>query len=742
MSSLLYRIGLLTSRRRGATLLLWLIGLVGLVGTVQTVGGEFVDVVTIPGTESQAAVDFVDERFPEFPASTATVVVAAEEGESVTSLQPEVEALAEQIGSVEGVVGVADPFGPGSVSAAGDAIRFNVAFDDVARLVPEATFEEVQATVGGVSLPGATAALGGEVAFALSEQEPAGLSEVIGLLVAVVVLTITFGQLRAMGLTLASALVGVFVAIGALTVVAGVTEVPSISMTLSLMIGLAVGIDYALFIVSRHREQVLTGMEVHESIGRALGTAGGAVVFAGATVVIAMAGLLVVGIPFIGLMGLSVIVAVIVAVITSVTLLPALLGFAGDRIVRVTLPGLRNRRAAAGRSSLGTRWVRAVARHPVVGLLAALVVVGMLSAPLFSMETAMPTASTAPEDTDVRQSYDLIAERFGDGFNAPLLVVIDHEGTDRGLSAATLADITAAVHGLDGIVGVAPPVSNLEGDASIISVIPEGGPADRDTVDLLDVLRHDVLDDIDAAAGTTTYVAGPTSVAIDMDDRLGSRLPLLVAFVIGLTFVVLVIAFRSVLVPLKAAVGILLSISAALGVVVAVFQWGWGAELLGIEAATPILSFLPILAFAILFGLSMDYEVFILSRIREDYMRTGDAHESVIRGVGVTARVITAAAAVMISVFGSFVFADSQPVRMIGLALASAVLIDATLVRLVLVPSTMVLFDRANWYLPAWLDRILPHVDIEGERLLGRLEGTDHSPADVVTGRELPSAAG
>ena len=698
----------------------WIVVLVLLGGLSRIVGGHVTDQFELPGAESQAAADLLEERFPAVGRSSTTVVVAADDLRAHTG---QVETLASSLADVPGVVAVGDPLQ--GLAPSGTVLQFPVRFAKPAEQIDAGTWDRVVAAADAVRSPALQVELGGEVASQVAQTGPGGTSEFIGVAVAVVVLILVFGSLLAMGLTLLTALLGVGIALSTILLVAAAINVPTTAEILALMLGIAVGIDYALFIMSRHRENLVAGMDVPESIGRSLATAGGAVVFAGSTVVIAMLGLIVVGAPSITTMAFAVAFAIIVAVAVAITLLPALLGMAGQRLAAPTLPGLRNRRVSAGDTNLGTRWTSWVARRPWLSFGMAVVAMLVMAVPLLDLETAFPSAGSAPEETTHRRAHDLIAGGFGPGFNGPLLMVVDHADVSTAEARAALADIGSSVGGDPNVVFVVPGASNPAGDTTLVQAIPRTGPADAATKDLLERMRGEILPAVESGYGVEVYVAGPTALEIDLTKQLNDRLPWVMAVVIALIFVVLMLAFRSLLVPLKAAIGILLSIGAALGIVVAVFQWGWGASLIGVDGTMAIISFLPVMSFAILFGLSMDYEVFILSRVREEWLRTGDARQSVIRGVGATARVITAAAAIMTAVFGGFLLGDQPVVKMVGLALAVAVLLDATVIRLILVPSTMVMFNRANWWLPAWLDRILPNVDIEGEKLLDGLEAPD-----------------
>ena len=715
MSRLLYRTGRWAAAHGKLVLVGWVVVLVLLGGLMWGFGGHITDQFSLPGAESQVAADLLEERFPAIGRSSATVVVASDD---LLAHAGPIAALVAGLGEVPGVVEVGDP--RRGVAPSGRVLQFPLRFAVAAEQVDAATWDRVVAEADAVRSPQLRVEFGGQVAAEAARPSLGGTSESLGVAVAVVVLILVFGSLLAMGLTLLTALIGVGVSMSAILLVAATVSVPTIAEILVLMLGIAVGIDYALFIMSRHRENLVAGMDVAESIGRSLATAGGAVVFAGSTVVIAMLGLTVLGLPALTTTALAVGFTVIVAVVVAITLLPALLGLAGQCLAAPTLPGLRNRRSRTAAGNLGTRWTTWVARRPWLSFGLALVAMLVLAVPLLDIETAMPSAGTAPEESTHRRAHDLITEGFGPGFNGPLLMVVDHAGLPATEAAAALDDIGVAVRGDPNVGFVLPGASNPAEDTTLLQAVPLTGPSETATKDLLDRMRGDVLPAVESDYGIEVYVAGPTALDIDYSKQIAERLPWVMVVVIGLIFVVLMLAFRSLLVPLKAAIGILLSIGAALGIVVAVFQWGWGASLIGVDGTMAIISFLPVMSFAILFGLSMDYEVFILSRVREEWRRTGDARESVVKGVGATARVITAAAAIMTAVFGGFLLGDRAVVKMVGLALAVAVLLDATVIRLVLVPSTMVMFNRANWWLPRWLDRILPHVDIEGERLFDK----------------------
>jgi RND superfamily putative drug exporter len=534
--------------------------------------------------------------------------------------------------------------------------------------------------------------------------------ELVGLLVAIVVLLVAFGSLMAAGVPIGTALVGLLIGLGGVGIMAGFVQVPTASSLLASMIGLGVGIDYALFVVTRHRQHLHEGVTPVEAAARANATAGQSVLFAGMTVVIAIAGLVMSGIPAVAVMGLSAALVVLVSMAVAVTLLPALLGLIGTRIDRWSLP---HRRAAIGQSrqTLSARWAHHVGRRPWRYAAISLTALIALAAPTVGLRIGFADDSNTPRSSTEHRAFDLLASGFGKGFNGPLAIVVQRPaGTDRAL----LDRIGRVVASDAGVAAVEPALVNRSGNTAVITVLPKTSPQNAVTAVTVNRLRHNVLPGAVHGTGATAMVTGRTAVFADMSSRLTSRLPWFIAAVVVLSFVLLLVVFRSLLVPLKAALMNLLSIGAAYGVIVGVFQRGWAKGALGLHSTMPINPFVPMIMFAILFGLSMDYEVFLLSRVREEFQRSGDSHLSVVDGLASTARVITSAALIMISVFLAFVGGTDVTIKMFGLGLATAVLIDATLVRMVLVPATMSLLGRANWWLPAWLDRVLPRMDLEG----------------------------
>jgi RND superfamily putative drug exporter len=578
-----------------------------------------------------------------------------------------------------------------------------------------------------------------------------GATEFIGVAVAVLVLVLTFGSLLAAGMNLLTAMIGVAVGMGGLLLASNVVTLSSSAPTLALMIGLAVGIDYALFVLSRHRSQLAWGMDPEESAARATGTAGSAVVFAGLTVMIALAGLSVVGIPFLTVMGLGATGTVLVAVLVAITLLPALLGFAGSRLT--PRPGSRTARreqrehdlddAPAGTPirSTGARWARLVTRRPLLTVIAVLAGLAVLAIPAPQLQLALPDNSAAAPDTPQRQTYDLVSEHFGPGLNGPLVVLA--QGLDPATAQQAVQEMAVAIGGLPtetpgeftgGLDGVAyaQPTVLPDGTTAIVTVIPETGPQDEATAALVSDLRA-LAPDLEARSGADLAVTGQTAVAIDVSQRLGDALLPFAVVVVGLALVLLLLVFRSILVPIKAAIGFLLSVAVSFGAVVAVFQWGWLADVLGVPTTGPVISFLPVILMGVLFGLAMDYEVFLVSRMREDYVHGAAPRDAIVSGARHAARVVVAAALIMFSVFASFVAIDDVIVKAIAFGLAVGILVDAFVVRMTLVPAVMALLGRSAWWLPRWLDRLLPDLDIEGAKL-GPVSSPAREPAPELVG--------
>ena len=725
MATFLYRLGRFSFRRRALVAALWGLVLMAALAGAATLSAPTSDAFRIPGTPSQQAIDLLQERFPQASAdgATARVVFAVPDGQRLTDAahHAAVETAVAELKHLPQVASVSDPFATDAVSRDGTVGLAQATYRVQSAELSDQARTALTAVVDSARAHGLTVEVGGDVLQIKPEQ---GAGEAIGVVVAAVVLVITFGSLVAAGLPLLSALLGIGISVAAITAASGFIGLSSTTPTLALMLGLAVAIDYSLFIVSRYRHELAAGRDPEEAAGLAVGTAGSAVVFAGLTVVIALAALFVVGVPFLTQMGLAAAGTVAVAVVIALTLLPALLSFAGQRIVGRSR-GLGARGAPADdASSFGTRWARAVARRPVATLLVAVIGLGAVAIPALDLRLGMPDDSTAAQNTTQRKAYDLVATGFGPGFNAPLTVVVD----DSSGSARTAAEqVARTIRELDDVSAVTTTAVNPAGDTALLTVIPKSGPSDTATKDLVRAIRqHD-----DAVPGATIGVTGLTAINIDMSNKLGNALLPYLAVVVGLALFLLMLVFRSVLVPIKAAAGFLLSIAATFGAVVAVFQWGWAADLLGVKQTGPIISFLPIFLIGIVFGLAMDYQVFLVTRMREEYVHGTDARQAVVTGFGHGARVVTAAAIIMTSVFAGFVLSPESIVKSIGFALGVAVLFDAIVVRMTIVPAVMILLGKAAWWLPSWLDRILPNVDVEGEALRRHVDRPAAAPVSV-----------
>ncbi|MEI4271582.1 MMPL family transporter [Klenkia sp. LSe6-5] len=726
MSTLLQRLGRASFRNRWVVVAVWVLVLAGVAAAVLVRGLSFDDRFTIPGSESQQALDRLTEVSPAAAGASAQVVFIAPDGSSVTdpANQQAIETAVQAMGQVADVGAVVDPFQSQAVSVGGEAALANVQYTvDNTELAGDA-LEQLQAAVAPAEQAGLTVDVGGN-AFQLTSVT-IGPLEFIGVAVAVLVLAIALGSLLAAGMNLLTALVGVAVGLLGFLAVGSFTTLSSSAPTLALMIGLAVGIDYTLFILSRHRTQLAAGSDPEESAGRAVGTAGSAVVFAGLTVVVALAGLSVVGIPFLTVMGLGAAGTVLVAVAVALTLVPALMGFAGARLT--PRPGSRAARleqtSASGGRSLGVRWAAVVTRVPwltAVVVLAGLVVVAL---PASQLQLALPDNGSAAEGSSQRATYDAVDQYFGPGLNGPLVVLLD--GVDAADGQAAAGAVAQAIGGQPGLLpgtssggldDVLAAVPQQVGETTwLIQVIPGSGPQDEATTRLVGDIR-DLAPELERQTGASVAVTGQTAVAIDVSDRLGQALLPFALVVVGLSVVLLLLVFRSVLVPVKAALGFLLSVVAAFGAVVAVFQWGWLIDLLGVPSTGPVVSLMPIILIAVLFGLAMDYEVFLVSRMREAYVHGASPREAVLDGMRHAARVVTAAALIMFSVFASFLTIDEPVVKSIALGLAVGVLVDAFLVRMTLVPAVLVLLGRSAWWLPRWADRVLPDLDVEGAKL-------------------------
>ncbi|MEU1586277.1 MMPL family transporter [Micromonospora sp. NPDC005710] len=741
MATLLYRLGRGALRRRRLVVALWLVVLVGAGLAAATLRGPTASNFTMPGTESQRALDLLADQFPAASGATGTITIKAPaDGQLATPQgQAVVQELVQQASTLPGVVGAVNPLQVGAVSPNGRyalvQVQFATGGDDVTD-AQRTAYEEVGAAA---KAQGWQVAPGGEV---LGGEPEIGSTEALGVLVAAIVLIITFGSLVAAGMTMLNALIGVGAGMAGLFALSGVVQLTSTAPILALMLGLAVGIDYSLFITSRHRQNLLDGLSPEEAVGRAVGTAGSAVVFAGATVVIALAGLAVVDIPFLTVMGLAAAGTVTVAVLVAITLQPALLGFAGRRVLPRRLRSVptdgtvptdgaaeddsdvTDRPAAIDEHNrFGFRWARLITRFRVPVILVGLLGLGLLALPTPDMRLALPGAATAAVGSPARVANDLTVEGFGPGFTGRLAVVV--AGDTPQATSAAVPQVTALLQRTENVLAVAPPQLSPDGRTALLGVVPKTGPTDEAT----ETLVHDIRGAVGGISDADVLLTGVTAIGIDVSEKLSDALPVYLLLVVGLSVLLLMLVFRSLLVPIKAALGFLLTVAATFGITVAVFQQGHLADLVGLDTPGPLISFLPILLIGILFGLAMDYEVFLVSRMREDFVHGETARQATISGMGHGARVVTAAALIMMSVFGGFVFLEDPVIKSMGFALAVGVAIDAFVVRMTIVPAVMSLLGDRAWWLPRWLNRVLPNVDIEGEGLRHHLE--DRTPTHV-----------
>ncbi|AZP18447.1 MMPL family transporter [Streptomyces aquilus] len=716
MATFLYKLGRLAFRRRHFVALIWvaLLTLAGVGAASAPAAGS--SSFSIPGTEAQKAFDLLEQRFPGASADGATgrLVFKAPEGEKMTDAanKATVAKTVTALGDGSEVVSVTDPYKTHAVSKDGTVAYLSVTYDAPAMELKDSTRDALEAAGDQARDTGLTVEVGGDALQA--GAEPGAIGEVVGLAIAAVVLVITLGSLVAAGLPLLTAIIGVGIGVSTITALAKTLDLGDNTSTLALMIGLAVGIDYALFIVSRYRGELAEGRDREEAAGRATGTAGSAVVFAGLTVVIALAGLSVVGVPMLSKMGLAAAGTVVIAVLIALTMIPALLGYAGRKIRPAGEKRKKSSEKTAGKPNLGTRWASFVIRRPAVVLLLGVVGLGAIALPATSLELGLPDDGSQPTSTTQRRAYDLLSEGFGPGFNGPLMVVGDAQDSADPKAAAT--EVADRIKGLDDVVTVTPATFNKAGDTFTITVIPDSKPSSTKTEDLVHGIR-DAGADVKAGTDTDVLVTGTTAMNIDFSQKLTDALIPYLALVVGLAFLLLIVVFRSILVPLKAALGFLLSVLAALGAVVAVFQWGWLGGLIGVEETGPIMSMMPIFMVGVVFGLAMDYEVFLVTRMREAYVHGESPSQAVVTGFKHSARVVVAAAVIMMAVFGGFISSSESMIKMIGFGLAIAVFFDAFVVRMAIVPAVLALLGKKAWWLPKWLDRALPHVDVEGEGL-------------------------
>ena len=701
MAGLLARIGRTTFRHRWATLLAWLMILVAVASISVLVSKPESTQFTVPGTQSQQAMDLLEQRFPAASGATAQIVFAAPAGATLhdPAIKTVVEGSLAQARRGAQVLLVTDPYSGTTISKNGRIGYATVAFKVPASSISAGAKQDLAAAAGPARARDVTVAFGGGIV----NQPTTKSSDVLGLLIAFLVLTITFGSMVVAGLPLLNALIGVGIGLTGINALSGIVSLSATAPILATMLGLAVAIDYALFIVHRYRDEIGTGAAPEDAASTAAGTAGMAVVFAGCTVVVALVGLSVTGIPFLTVMGLCAAATVVVAVLIAVTLVPSLLGFAGAKIKppRTKEPG----------RGFFARWVAFTTKHAVLVVVAGVVLLLAVASPLLTLDLGLPSAGTLPKSDTARTAYDLLARGFGPGINGPLLVVVDAPARLDPVAVAETA--TKDLSAVPGVATVSPPIQNAAKNVTVVDVIPTSGPSSVATKDLVAAIRQKSAA-VAAPFGVRVLVTGPTALAIDISAKLGAALPLYLLVVVGIAAILLMLVFRSLLVPLTAVLGFLLTIGAALGAVVFVFEDGHLANLVALPAAAPVISFLPLMMTGILFGLAMDYEMFLVSRMREEHGRGLPPVAAVRTGFGESAPVVTAAAIIMFSVFASYVIASDLITKEIAFALAVGVAVDAFIVRMTLIPATLALLGHRAWWLPRWLDRVLPSIDVEG----------------------------
>jgi RND superfamily putative drug exporter len=724
MSRMLYRIGRACFAHRWLVVVTWLLVVIAAGAGMKIGGGQLDNSFTIPGSQSQTALDQVQRDFPVAGGTSAQLVFAARGGTTVNSPAnaATIRAALSKAAAAPQVATVIPPQKSHLVTKDGTTEIGTVQYRVSAADLGSGTLDALTSIASAADSSTLSVQAGGQAFSSLSSGS--GSSEVTGLLIAFAVLTVALASLVAAGMPLLTALTGVGVSVLSLHGLAAALSVSNTAVTLATMIGLAVGVDYALFILSRHRAQLAAGLSPAESAAVAVGTAGTAVVFAGCTVIIALTALSVVGIPFLTVMGLAAAGTVLTAVLIATTLLPAIFGIAGSRLT--PRPGSRAARLASrtahagepGRSrpTNGARWLAAVSRRPAAALAAAVAVLLVLAVPALGLTLALPDNGSAASGTSQRSAFDTITSAFGPGYNGPLLVLANlSPGADPAAAAQQADAVAAKLKGFPDVATVTPPQLDQRHTAALIDVIPASAPSAATTATLVTSIRGQAAA-ISHATGADVAVTGTTAIDVDVSAKLSAALLPFASIVVGLSLLLLMLVFRSLIVPVKAAVGFLLSVGASLGATVAVFQWGWLAGPLGVTAG-PVASFLPIIVMAVLFGLAMDYEVFLVSRIREDYTRSRDPRHAIIAGGGAAARVVVAAAVIMTCIFASFLLSGDNTVKSLALALAFGVACDALVVRMTIVPAVLALAGTHAWRIPRWLDRILPDLDIEGTSL-------------------------
>jgi len=702
-----------TTSHRAIVIIGWFATLV-VVGIIAgAAGSDFSEEFSLPSSDSKDALDLLENRFPAQAGDTVQIVYKAESGVEAPAVEQEMEGVFTKVQALPHVSEVSSPYEKGGAAAVSDdgkiayaTAQFNVTTDKL----NDGEVKKIMDTAQAAGGDGLQVELGGSPVEEVRGEEEESSSEMIGVLAAIIVLLISFGSVVAMGLPILTALFALGLGISVITLFTHVFNTAEFAPQLAFMIGLGVGVDYALFILTRFRNGLDEGLDKREAAIAAVDTAGRAVLFAGITVIISLMGMMLLGLPFLYGVATAAAIAVLFTMIAALTLLPALLAIAGNWVNRLRIPGLGSGARSIDENSWWFRWSGRIQRRPWVAALASGAVLIALCIPTLSLRLGTNDAGTDPAGTTTREAYDLLAEGFGPGFNGPFVIAAElpKTGNDEALQ-----QLRTELKGEEGVEEVTDVTLNPNETVGVFQVYPTTSPQSADTTDLLDRIRDDVIPPVEESTGAQIHVGGINAIFEDFGNAIAGKLPLFIGVVVLLSALLLMIVFRSLLVPLKAVLMNLLSIGAAFGLIVAVFQWGWGASLIGVDATGPIISFFPIFLFSIVFGLSMDYEVFLMSRIHEEWERSGDASEAVHRGLALTGRVITAAAAIMVTVFASFMLGDDRIIKLFGLGLASAVFIDAVIIRSVLVPAIMQLLGKRAWYFPGWLDRACPKLHVE-----------------------------
>jgi putative drug exporter of the RND superfamily len=691
----------------------WIVGLLAIGLIAKSAGSDFTEEFSLPSSDSKDALDLLENRFPAQAGDVVQIVYKSSDGVEAPAVKREMEGVFKKVEKLPHVSEVSSPYESGGAAAISDdgeiayaTVQFNVTTDKLR----DGEVEKVMTTAQNAGGEGLQVELGGAPVEEVRGEEEEGFSEAVGLLAAIVVLLLSFGSVVAMGLPVVTALFALGVGISVITLFTHVFDTADFAPQLAFMIGLGVGVDYALFILTRFRNGLDEGMDKRAAAVAAVDTAGRAVLFAGVTVIISLMGMLLLGLPFLYGVATAAAIAVLFTMIAALTLLPALLTIFGSWVDRLRIPGLGRGARSIDEAGWWFRWSRRIQRRPWLAAILSGAILIALCIPTLSLRLGTNDAGTDPEGTTTREAYDLLAEGFGPGFNGPFQIVaaLPEKGDDEALE-----ELRTTLKGEEGVDSVTDVTLNPNETVGVFQLYPTTSPQSEDTTKLLDRIRGEVIPAVESQTGAQVHVGGINAIFEDFGNAIADKLPLFIGVVVLLSALLLMVVFRSLLVPLKAVLMNLLSIGAAFGLIVAVFQWGWGASLIGVDSTGPIISFFPIFLFSIVFGLSMDYEVFLMSRIHEEWEHTRDASGSVTRGLALTGRVITAAAAIMVTVFAAFMLGEDRVLKLFGLGLSAAVFIDAVIIRSVLVPAIMQLLGRRAWYFPAWLDRACPKLHVE-----------------------------